>query len=61
MKGLTLLGVAAFVVACDAGQAPTAPQAVAYMPATLSNALIYNDKVETIAFASDDCNGGFFF
>jgi hypothetical protein len=56
MKTLALLGVAAFAIACDS---PTTPRAPLKAPTILSRAVLSNTRVETLALASDDCNGGF--
>jgi hypothetical protein len=55
MKTLALLGVAAFAIACDS---PTSPRAPLKAPTTLSNAVLTNDRFETVAGAFDACNGG---
>jgi hypothetical protein len=57
MKRLALLGVAAVVIACDAAQAPTAPTARLFAPATPSAAVISNDHFEALTFAPNNCNG----
>jgi len=55
MKPLALLGAAAIAIACDS---PTSPRAPLKVPTTLSNAVVFNDRVETATFLPDNCNGG---
>ena len=54
MKTLALLGAAAIAIACDS---PTSPRALLKTPTTLSNAIVYNDRVESVAFLPNNCNG----
>jgi hypothetical protein len=54
MKTLALLGLAAMAIACDS---PTSPQARLRIPPTLSNAVVFNDHTESVAFLPDNCNG----
>ena len=54
MKILALLGVAALAIACDS---PTSPRAPLKAPTTLSNAVLANDRFESVVTVFDGCNG----
>jgi len=58
MKTLALLGVAALAIACDS---PTSPRAPLKVPTTTSNAVVFNERIETPAVAFNDCNGQLLF
>ena len=56
MKYLTILGIVALAIACES---PTTPNsAVLIAPATArANAVIFNDKFESLTFAPNNCDG----
>lgn len=58
MKYLAILGVAAFAIACDSPTSPSTAASIA--PASrVANAVVSNDKYETLTFAPNNCTGGF--
>ena len=58
MKYLAILGVAAFAIACDSPTSPSTAASVA--PASrVANAVITNDKFESVTGAPNNCDGSF--
>jgi hypothetical protein len=56
MKYLTILGFAALAIACESPTAPTTKASLA--PATArANAVLVNDKYESLTFAPNNCDG----
>ncbi|HEX3535115.1 MAG TPA: hypothetical protein VHT23_12950 [Gemmatimonadaceae bacterium] len=56
MKYLAILGVAAFAIACDSPTSPNTAASIA--PASrVANAVVTNDRVETLTGAPNNCNG----